>query len=351
MIYDLLRDEIKGFKNYEVSNIECKYKMDANEVPFSLPESTLENLQEIVKSANVNRYPDPVSIKLRDKLAEKCSASKDNILVGNGSDEIIHIIMNAFVSPDDFVVYPVPSFSMYRVYSEIAGANKVEVSLGEDYHYDVVEFIKSIKEYDPKLVILCNPNNPTGTTISRDDIIKILEVNRGITVVDEAYYEFFGETVIDLINKYKNMIVLRTLSKAYGLAGLRVGYAVSNPEMIGCLNLVKSPYNVNSISQAIALSVLEADTVKDRVEYIKNERKFLMDGLSKIDGLKVYNSQANFLLLKFDDADYVYNKLLEKGILVRDFSGDNELSGTLRVTIGTREANSYFIKCIKEILS
>ncbi|ORX23869.1 histidinol-phosphate transaminase [Thermoanaerobacterium sp. PSU-2] len=350
MIYDLIRDEIKGFKNYDVPTIECMYKMDANETPFGLPEATMNNLQEIVKSANVNRYPDPVSLKLRDKLAEYCGTTRENIFAGNGSDEIIHILMNAFVSKNDCVVYPVPSFSMYKVYSQIAGAKNVEVALKDDYSYNVDEIINTINIFNPKMVILCNPNNPTGTTLDRDDIVKILKVNDGITVVDEAYYEFYGDTVVDLIGKFERLIVLRTLSKAYGLAGLRVGYAVSNSDVISCLNMVKSPYNVNSISQAIALSVLEEGRVDEKVDYIKNERKFLQDGLKEIGKLKVYDSKANFLLIEFDDAYYVYNKLLEKGVLVRNFSGDKILSNALRVTIGTREANSYFLKCLKEIL-
>lgn len=350
MISDLLREEIKGFKNYEVYNIECKYKMDANEIPFKLPETTIENLQEIVCNANVNRYPDPVSMKLKKRLSEYCGVLPENIMVGNGSDELIHIIMNAFVDINDYVIFPVPSFSMYKVYSQIAGANRIEISLNDDYSYDVDKFINAIKKHNPKVTILCTPNNPTGTVISKEDIIKILKHNHGLTVVDEAYYEFYGETVVDLIKDYENLIVLRTLSKAYGLAGLRVGYLVADVETVKCLSMVKSPYNVNSISQAIALNVLESDVVKNRVEYIKNERQYLLNELNSIQGIKIYPSNANFILIKFNNADYVYNKLIKCGILVRNFSKDPGLYGTLRITIGTREANNYLVKCLKQIL-
>jgi histidinol-phosphate aminotransferase len=351
MISDLLREEIKEFKNYEVNDIECKYKMDANETPFRLPERTMEALSEIIADANVNRYPDPISRKLKRKLSEYLGVSEESIMIGNGGDELIHLIMLSFVNKNDGVVYPLPSFAMYKVYSQIAGAKQIEVSLNEDYSYDVDKFSNAIDKYNPKVIILCTPNNPTGNVMKREDIIKILQLKKGIVVVDEAYYEFDGETVVDLINKYENLIVLRTMSKAFSLAGIRVGYLAANPEIVKCLNLVKAPYNVNSVSQALALNVLESGVFKDRIEYIINERQYLYEGLKDINGIKLYPSRANFILAKFQDADYVYKSLIERGILVRNFSNSPGLCGALRITVGTREANNYLIKCLKEVLA
>lgn len=350
MIEDLLRDEIKNFKNYEVYNIPCKYKMDANEAPFRLPDAVMESIGNIINSANVNIYPDPLAENLKRELAVYCGISKENIMVGNGSDEIIHLIMLAFVDKNDIVLYPVPSFSMYSVYTKIAGAHEVGVSLNEDYSYDADSFVVAVKKYKPKVVFLCTPNNPTGSVIKRDDIIKIADASDGLVVVDEAYFEFYGETVVDIIDKYDNIIVLRTLSKAFGLAGLRVGYLAANKTVVKYLSLVKSPYNINSVSQAIALSVLKSGTLKDRLDYILNERQYLINGLNKIDNIKVFPSDANFVLVKFKDADYVYNELIRRGILVRDFSKSHSLEGCLRITVGTREANNYLLQCLKEML-
>lgn len=349
VINDLLRKNIKGFKNYAVNNIDCKYKMDANETPFSLPEMTLDNLRDIVSQANVNRYPDPISKKLKERLAEYCNTIPSKLMVGNGSDELIHLLMCTFVDVGDYVLYPVPSFSMYKVYAQISGANCKEINLQADYSYNIDALIDYNLKYNPKLTFLCTPNNPTGTVISRDDIKKLLDKSNGLVVVDEAYYEFYGLTVVDLVREYNNLVVLRTLSKAYGLAGLRVGYFISNEDIVNCVSLVKPPYNVNSISQEIALSVINSNVLQNRVEYILNERRFLLEELSKIDKIKVFPSNANFILIRIDNANYVYKRLIEFGVLVRNFSNDPMLNNTLRITVGTRETNNYLIKCLKEI--
>lgn len=350
MIEELLRDEIKGFKNYEVYNIPCKYKMDANETPFKLPATVMENIKEIISFANVNIYPDPVAEKLKEELSKYCGVKLENIMIGNGSDELIHLIILAFVDKNDVVLYPDPSFSMYSVYTKMAGALEVSVRLNEDYSYNVVRFVEAIKKYKPKVVFLCTPNNPTGSIIKRDDILKIVDVSDGLVVVDEAYYEFYGKTVVDIVDKYDNVIVLRTLSKAFGLAGLRVGYLVANKTAVKCLSLVKPPYNTNSVSQAIALNVLRSGTLKDRLDYILNERQYLVNELIEIGGVKVYPSNANFILVKFKDADYVYNELIKRGILVRNFSKSPNLEGCLRITVGTRESNNYLLQCLREML-
>ena len=350
MIENLLREEIKGFKNYEVQNIHNRYKMDANETPFELPEEVIENIQEIVKYSQVNLYPDPNAEKLKEELAQYLKVVPANIFVGNGSDEIIHLIMLAFVNKGDVVVYPHPSFTMYSVYSKIAGAVEIPVKLEEDYTYDVGSFTEVIEKYKPKLVFLCNPNNPTGSVIERENIIKIIQKTHGIVVVDEAYFEFYGNTIVDAINKFENLIVLRTLSKAFGLAGLRVGYAVADENILKYLNLVKSPYNINSLSQVIALKVLRTDVLKERINYILEERERLIKELGKIPGVKVYPSKTNFILVKFKDADYVYKGLLERGILLRDFSKVEGLEGALRITVSSREANDYLINGLKELL-
>lgn len=351
MIENLLREEIKGFKNYEVENVPYKYKMDANETPFELPEEVMKNIEDIVKSTRVNIYPDPTAEKLREELARYCSVTPKNIFVGNGSDEIIHLIMLAFVDKGDTVLYPHPSFAMYSIYSKIAGANEIAVNLDEDYTYNVERFAEAVERYKPKLVFLCNPNNPTGSVIDEEDIIRIIEKAKGIVIVDEAYFEFYGKTLVPYIDRFENLIVLRTLSKAFGIAGLRVGYALSNGEIVKYLNLVKSPYNLNSLSQRIALEVLKSGVLKERVNYIINEREKLVKELNKINGIKVYPSHANFVLCKFENANDVHKRLVERGILVRNFSNVKGLEGTLRITVSSADANDYLINALREILS
>jgi len=270
-----LREDLRGFKPYEAYQQEYKYKLDANESPWDLPEKIRIQLsKEIIKGCSFNRYPDSEATDLREAIAQYCDVESENIIVGSGSDELIHILISAFVEKGDNVLCPTPSFGMYKIFTKIAGGNPVEFPLDTAYKYQLNTIMKAIEKYHPKMIFLCTPNNPTGNSMSLSDIKKILKVSPGIVVIDEAYMEFGNKSIAKDILNYPNGIVLRTFSKAMGLAGLRIGYSICNRELASQVYNVKPPYNVNTFSQRAALLCLEnLDIIRQRISYIKEQRK------------------------------------------------------------------------------
>ncbi len=349
MIEKLLRAEVQNFKNYQIEKIPYKYKLDANEVFFNLPEDILENMANIVKETSFNIYPDTTADELRDEISKYCKVERENILVSNGSDEAIHLLNLAFVDKDDEILIPSPSFAMYSIYARLSGGKIITFPLGENFEYNLEIIFETMKKQNPKMIFICNPNNPTGTTIEPKDILKIVEKNESIVVVDEAYYEFCGKTVVEYVENYENLVVLRTFSKAFGLAGLRIGYAVSNKNLISYLQRVKPPFNTSSFSQKLAVYLLKSGILSSRVEYILKEREILISELNRLKFVKVYPTESNFVLCEFKDSEFVYKKLLENGILVRNFPKGSVLENCLRITVGSREANEYLLEVLKGV--
>ena len=257
------------------------------------------------------------------------------------------MIINAFVDRNEYVLCPSPSFSMYNIYTKIGGGNPVCIQLREDYSYDMDKFIWAGKKYNAKVVFICNPNNPTGTVIESEDIEYLIENFKGIVVIDEAYFEFYGETMMDSVLEYKNVIILRTFSKAFGAAGLRIGYLVTNKELVKDVYITKSPYNINTFSQLTALELLkDLHTIQERINYIVSERDRLYAEINDIDGVEVIPSKANFLLIRLDDSQGIYEKLIEEGISVRNFQDDSVLAQYIRVSIGTEDENDKFLEVL-----
>ncbi len=352
-IENYLRPDLYTLKTYNASEKSYAVKLHANENPFDIPLSVREKIaEEIVSGTMFNRYPDSDANILREQIGKLYSLNKDNVLVGSGSDELIEIILNAFVDKGDYVLCPTPSFVMYKIFTQMAGGIPVEFTLGENFQYKIDEIIGLCEKYQPKVLFLCSPNNPTGNTIPKEDVITLVSGFDGIVVVDEAYGEFSGESMIPYVNDYPNMIVLRTFSKAYGLAGLRIGYSVSCKALADLTNIVKPPYNVNSFSQRMACLALESyDIFRDRYERIIELREELYNELLSIEGITVYPTKANFVLIEVPDSESIYNSLLEKDILVRSYTGHPILNNCLRVTVGTEEENKLFLKCFRSILS
>lgn len=346
-----LRDDLKCLVPYKVNNIDYDIVLNSNESPFDLPSSTKERLIEHIYNGGIfNRYPDPDATILREAIADYCGVRSENVLVASGSDELIKMIIDAFVDKGEYVLCPSPSFSMYSIYTKIGGGIPKEVKLKDAYRYDIDDFLEAGDRYDAKVVFICNPNNPTGTVMDKADIEYIIKNFDGIVVIDEAYFEFYGETMMDSILKYENAIILRTFSKAFGLAGLRVGYLVANKALIDGIYMIKSPYNINTFSQLAALELLNnLDEVEDRVSYIVSERDRMYRELKAFDTLDVIPSKANFLLIRLDDSMYVYERLVEKGILVRNFSQDDILSNCIRVSIGAKHENTKFLEALISI--
>jgi len=332
-----IRDAVKNFKPYEPGNFEAEIRMDKNESPFSLPTELKREILSELEKLTINRYPHPGGDSLREKLAQFHNLNRDNIVVGSGSDQLISYSTNLFAG--EYSVITPPTFSMYRFYSELNGLEVRSVPLDEKFELQL-DKLKS-EASGAAVVFLCSPNNPTGNKFDRGDIVEVLET--GVPVIlDEAYGEFAEESNMDLIQSYDNLLVLRTFSKAFGLAGARVGYVVGSTSIINYLIRVKPPYNLNSFSLRIAELLLDnSDLIGDRISFLAGEREKLYRKFHRY----TYPSQANFLLIDLDAADF----LLERGISVRRFTG--RLSDKIRVTMGTEKENDLFSRALEEYIS
>jgi len=329
-----IREIVKAFESYKVVEGDYGIWLDKNESPFDLPEEIKDEIFEEVKRIPLNRYPHITADPLREKIAEFLGFEKGNILIGNGSDELISLILKLFEG--DYIVISSPTFGMYDFFAKLEGIDLVDIPLDEKFKLQNVENYTE----NAKAIFICSPNNPTCNTQEREKIISVLETGAPV-ILDEAYIEFAKSSNVDLVNEYDNLIVLRTFSKAFGLAGIRVGYAVASEEIINYLLRIKPPFSLNVISMKIAELMLDHyDVIKQNINYIIKERNRIY---KEFKGY-VYPSEANFLLMKLN----AYEFLLEKGIVVRNLSG--RLSNHIRVTIGKREENDELIKALYEFL-
>lgn len=336
-IRKLVRPNIRELKAYQAEDIPNRIKLDANESPYGF---------RVLKSVRTNRYPDPEAKALRRFMAKEYKVRPEHVLHGNGSDELIYNLITTFGGP---VLYPVPTFSMYGIIARALGEEKKEVPLDNEFDIDPDKFLKAVRTHKPKLIFLSSPNNPTGNCFSSDRILNIIKKSGGLVVVDEAYQPFSGkDEFLPLIEKYRNLVVLRTLSKI-GLAGLRVGFMLANEDIVKEVNKVRLPFNLNSLSQTLALDILKnRKQMRSYIRSIVSERRRLLKEMLHMNNVKPCPSDANFILFKVPGSDNVYTSLLKKGILVRNMKGISE--GCLRVTVGTPGENDAFLKALKIIL-
>lgn len=352
MMNEFIRNDLKELKPYHVQIEPHELKLDANESPYDMTREIKDNLIEwIQKSENFKLYPDTDSIKLREILAKYWKVTKDNVICGVGSDQLIDCILKLVIEPEDKVLVPNPSFSMYKIITKLNHGIPVQFELDDNFDYILEDIIEKYKQNEPKAIMICNPNNPTGNIIAKSDIIRLLDIVKCPVIVDEAYGEFYGDSMIDEINNFDNLIVLRTFSKAYGLAGLRVGYGIANSNLIEYINITKPPYNLNTFTQLAAIQIMDnIEEYKELIENIKQEKDWLYKELSKINDIKCYKSEANFILIK-SKIDNLSQLLCENGILVRGFSNnDNRLSNCIRVSVGKRKDNEKLIKTLESII-
>ena len=337
------RPEIVALKPYASARSEFKLGekqmilLDANENPFD---------------NGMNRYPDPMQLKLKKRLAEAKHLAIDQIFLGNGSDDVLNQLMIAFCAPgkDKAVLLP-PTFGMYQVCANINGIQTIEVPLTDDFHLDI-KAISEVQSKATKIIFIANPNNPTGNCFALEDIRKIIEEFDGLVVVDEAYVEFATDkSVISWINNYHNLIVVQTFSKAQGLAGLRLGMAFAHSAIIDLMNKIKAPYNINSLTQKEILKRLEEQgLIQQQVHRIKLEKEQLMLEFESISFIeKVFPSDANFFLIRMDDSTQRYNELIDRGIVVRDSSKNLNCANTLRITVGTPDENNALIIALRSM--
>ncbi|SHJ55564.1 histidinol-phosphate transaminase [Paramaledivibacter caminithermalis] len=347
---DLIKKSIKDLKPYKVIEEEYRIKLDANESPYNIFQYIGELILKELTALTPNRYPDNEAIDIKKALSMYIGVNEENILCGNGSDEILKIIIDTFVDKGDTVVSHSPSFAMYRIITQIAGGSFLEVEGDKDFSIDINKIINKANENNAKVIFLCSPNNPTGRIISREDIIRVLDNTKSLIVVDEAYYEFYGETIVDKIDDYERLIVLRTLSKAFGLAGLRIGYGVASKNMIETISKVKAPYNLNSISKCIGRIVLDNKEIAFKnIEAIKNERDRLYKELKKIEGIQAIPSKSNFILIRTNKYKALMTRFKEEKILVKGFGTEGVLENCIRLTVGTDDENMEVLKILKEV--
>ena len=340
---NIIRDNVKAMKPY--SSARDEYVSDGSKMVFlDANENPYEN--------GVNRYPDPQQRSLKSVIAEQRSVDQNQILVGNGSDEVLDLLFRAFCQPqiDNVITLP-PTYGMYTVLSNLNEIEERKVQLQADFQPNE-EAILAAVDANSKMLFICSPNNPTGNLISLSKIQYLLENFNGLVVVDEAYIDFSEqESWITQLSKYPNLIVTQTLSKAYGLAGIRLGLCFASAEIIAVLNKIKPPYNVNELTQKKALErLLDVKAVQSEIAEILKERKVLIDALSKISYVsEVFETEANFVLAKVDNATKRYNELLAKGIVIRNRTTQALCENTLRFTVGTKEENEILIEALKVI--
>lgn len=328
--YSSARDEFKG---------EASVYLDANENSYGSP------LNE-----SFNRYPDPLQFKVKKRLSEIKGVPPQNIFLGNGSDEAIDILFRAFCNPgSDNVITVPPTYGMYEVSANINDVEVRKIKLKTDFQLNMEGIAEAIDEHT-KIIFICSPNNPTGNSINRDDIETILANFNGLVVIDEAYINYSRQkTFIQELTEYSNLVVLQTLSKAWGLAGLRVGMAFASEEIIEIFNKVKPPYNINEASQALALQALQnVEQVNSWIKETVAEREKLKSELNTIESvLTIYPSDANFILVKTIKPNEIYQFMVNRGIIVRDRSKVELCEGCLRITIGTPNENEILIEAFK----
>ncbi len=326
--YSSARDEFTG---------EASVFLDANENPFNSP---------------LNRYPDPRQVVLKNQLGILKKQAPNCIFLGNGSDEPIDLLFRAFCEPgEDNVVAIAPTYGMYQVAAGINNIEFREVLLQEDFSLNA-EKILSATDSATKLIFLCSPNNPTGNALQQDEIIRIINNFNGLVILDEAYIDFCPDkSLLGNLEQYSNLVILQTLSKAWGLAAIRLGMAFASPEIISVLSKIKYPYNINLLTQEKALEVLQSSEEKELwVKTILQQKEILKKELARLPLiLKIYPSDANFILVTTTDAKYIYNSLVNKQIIVRDRSRVALCGEALRITVGTEAENRILLEALKEI--
>lgn len=346
----VLNDKIKDLKPYDPIAGTYKIRLDANESFVSVSNPVAAKVLYAAAFTELNRYPDPVAQDVCAAFAEHYGVNTENVAAGNGSDELISIISSAFLMKGDTMITLSPDFSMYKFYASIAEAKCMEVTKNADLTIDVNKLIAVSNQNNVKMIIFSNPCNPTSLGLKREDVRKLIRSVNALVVLDEAYMDFWNQSLISEVNEYANLIILRTCSKAFGMAAIRLGFAVANKTLTDVIKAVKSPYNVNSVTQAIGSVILkEHELSKDALTQIIASKNSLYAGIKELESKStrefiVYESCTNFVFIKTPRAKEIYEYLLQNSIAIR-FMGDY-----LRITAGTEEENAEVLEKLKAIL-
>ena len=340
----LVRNNVKNISPYSSARDDFKNEFDNKLIYLDANESPFDNL--------INRYPDNKHTELKKMVSDIKKVNVNQVIFGNGTDEIFDLIVRVFCNPykDKIITLP-PTYGMYDVIAKTNGVENIEIPLKSDFSIDKNQILK-LHSTSIKVLFLCSPNNPTGNSFDTNNLTDLIKAFKGIVVIDEAYIDFSSkQSLISLIEDNNNLIIIQTMSKAFGMAGIRLGMGFSSKKIIDYLNKIKPPYNINVLTEKKALEELnKIDEIEKNISIVLDQRNLLVSSLEKLDFVeKIYKSDANFLLVKVDNADLRYNQLLEKGIVVRNRSNQPLCQNCLRITIGTKNENTILINTLNEL--
>lgn len=344
---------VRAVEAYTLAARRAPVKLNQNENPFDMPEAVKRRVVEKAVARPWSRYPEFDPRELREALAAWSGWHADGVIAGNGSNELIEALLLVTVSPGTPVVLPEPTFTLYALLTRILGGEVVSVPLGEGFAYDVRAFLHAARENGATLTIACSPNNPTGTALRIEDVARLCAESEGLVVVDEAYHEFSSRSVVPLLGEHRNLVVLRTFSKAMAMAGLRVGYLLAAPELVREIDKARLPYNVNFFSQSAALAALEEREALDgSVRRLIGLRDELFRALEALPGVRPVPSEANFILFELTASDpkEIFEDLYREGVLVRDVTAYPRLERCLRVSVGSEAENARFVAALRTAL-
>lgn len=346
----LIRRRIGDISAYHVEPYPADAILDANESPYPPPPALAGRLRKIMGEVVFNRYPDMNTVALRRAIAKMEKVDEREILLGNGSDEIISFLIQATLDPGGWILVPSPTFSMYKHTAYCLNVETAEIPLLDDWSLDVTRMVEAIDDKKPGVIFLASPNNPTGACVSPSALDAIIEAAPGLVVVDEAYVDFADSSVGPLFRDRPNVVILKTLSKA-GFAALRLGYMMADRRLVIEVNKTRLPYNINSLTQALATEVVSSwGELLPLFGDIKRERERMFAALSSIPFMEAYPSQANFILARVnEDAETLFGALLKSGVRVRWFKGSARLENYFRITVGSPDENDKFINALKSM--
>lgn len=334
--------KMSGKTPYEPLVGDFKIRLDANESPISLTSEVLDMFAKEMQTININRYPDPASTKIREAFAKKFDLCADNIVAGNGSDELISVIMTSLLDKGDTLCVAYPDFSMYAFYADLSENQVLIYNKGDNFTLDKLSDFVNMN--NARAVIFSNPCNPTGDGFERNEVIRFIENTPALCIIDEAYMDFWDQSILDVADKYENLIVLKTLSKAYGAAGIRLGFAIGHKSLINALNVARSPYNVNTLSHTLGKIILE--NMPDNSKYLAHQAKKLEVKIAELlPDAKITPTKTNFVYFSHPDAKKIYEGLQKQKIAIRYFKPDR-----LRITASTDEDLDELYIALKNII-
>lgn len=345
-----MREGLENLQGYSVEEERFQIKLDANEGAYNLPPVVREKVAAALTSLDFNRYPDIGMVRLRTQIADSFGIKLENVLIGSGSSAILEVLCYVFGGNNRSIVFPSPSFSMYGIYAKMSDSKAVPVPLNQDFTLDCKAMLAAAEREHASLLIICNPNNPTGTLIPFEDIEYVIAGAKCPVVIDEAYYEFHGgPSATELLCKYPHLIVARTFSKAYSLASARVGYMLADAKLVAMVEKGFTPYHVSALALATAEIVYEnKEEFQPVIKQAAAQRQRISGELAAIEGIEVFPSASNFILFRLKNAEALNRYLMKKSIGVRSFGAAPGLEGCIRVNAGTPDENTAFITAVQQ---